>query len=74
MLVNGKQEYYCTNDTDIILMEIQMYIQKVKFVHILRKCEMLLGARKIIQKSLFIRIIRFRGVFLYPVDFSKEKF
>jgi len=46
-----------------------LYIQKGEFVHTFRKCEIGVGARKIVRKPLFIRISRFRGVFPYPVVF-----
>ena len=45
-----------------------MYIQKPSFVCTFRKCEMLRGARKTVIKPLFIRLLRFRGVFSYPVE------
>jgi len=44
-----------------------LYIQKGKFVHTFRKCEIGVGAPKIDRKPLFMRISSFRGVFSYPV-------
>lgn len=54
---------------EFILWKFHLYIQKLSFVHTFRKCEMLCGARKIVRNPLFIRILKFRGVFSYPVVF-----
>lgn len=54
---------------DLCCKKYHLYIQKVSFVHTFRKCEMLRGARKIARIPLFIRVLRFRGVFSYPVVF-----
>lgn len=54
---------------EFILWKFHLYIQKLSFVHTFRKCEMLRGARKIVRNPLFIRILKFRGVFSYPVIF-----
>lgn len=48
--------------------------QNFKFAHTLYKCKKLRSARKIIEKTLFIRNIRFHDVFSYPVMFFKKNF
>lgn len=48
------------------------YIQKVKFVHTFCKCKICSGARKIVRNHLFIKILKFRGVFSYPVAIFVE--
>ena len=55
-------------------MSIQRYIQKVRFACTIRKCGMPRGARKIVRKPLFIKIIRFCDVFSSPVVFFEKKF
>lgn len=54
---------------EFILWKFHLYIQKLSFGHTFGKCEMLRGARKIVRNPLFIRILKFRGVFSYPVVF-----
>jgi hypothetical protein len=52
-----------------ILWKFHLYIQKLSFVHTFRKCEISSGAWKIVRNPLFIGILKFRGVFSYPVVF-----